>query len=121
MAYLDYNEYANIGGELEFAAFMKKIGRACAYVDAQTFGRLKGENDVSDAVKACLRDLVDCLNSTERTLASKSQSVGGVSESENYAVKSASDIDAEMKSIVYDYLYTETDTNGVPLLYRGAR
>lgn len=121
MGYIDYNDYVNMGGGLDFAAFTKRIGRACGYVDAQTFGRLSGEISVSDAVKACLRDLVDFLESTDRAVSSKSQSIGGVSESENYAIKSKDDITAEMRAIVYDYLYTEVDTNGVPLLYRGAQ
>ena len=55
-----------------------------------------------------------------KAVTSKSQSAGGVSESESYATKTDDDVNSEMLNIVYDYLETEKDDHGTPLMYRGA-
>ena len=70
-----------------------------------------------------MRDLVEYLEnnvSNGKTVTGKSQSAGGVSESESYATKTTDEINAETLCIVYDYLATEKDDNGTPLMYRGA-
>lgn len=152
MQYLTYDEYKAIGGVLDLAAFNRNIQRACAYLDSQTFNRLrKGSQSVkvktdpiswdaliegielevpvntivnaSDSVKACVRDLVEYFNenvTAAKTITSKSQSAGGVSESESYGAKTKEQVDQELSNIVFDYLSAETDQNGTPLLYRGA-
>jgi hypothetical protein len=43
-----------------------------------------------------------------------------VSESESYSTKTTDDINDEMFNIVCDYLATEKDDCGTPLMYRGA-
>ena len=122
MTYLTYEEYTEIGGTLEETAFKRNIDRACGFVDAHTFCRLQGVLTVSQRVKACIRDLVEYLatNSSSKTVVSKSQSAGNVSESESYAAKSQDELNAEMLDIVYDYLATEVSNCGTPLMYRGA-
>lgn len=123
MQYLTYEQYLNIGGELEETAFKRNIDRACSFVDLHTQNRLQSVSAVSDRVMACVRDLVEYLAknvSGGRTVTSKSQSAGGVSESESYAMKTNDEINAEMLNIVYDYLISEKDNNGTPLMYRGA-
>ena len=123
MQYLTYEEYLEIGGTLDLTAFNRNIDRACSFVDSHTFGRLRGVSVVSTKVKACARDLVEYLAdnaSNGKTITSKSQSAGGVSESESYETKETDELNAEMLNIVYDYLSTETDDHGTPLMYRGA-
>ena len=123
MQYLTYEEYTEIGGTLDLTAFNRNIDRACGFVDLHTKSRLQSVLEVSQRVKACVRDLVECLAnnlSGAKAVTSKSQSAGGVSESESYATKTDDEINAEMLNIVYDYLATETDDNGTPLMYRGA-
>lgn len=123
MQYLTYEEYQEIGGTLDLTAFKRNIDRACAFIDAITQSRLQSVLEVSQRVKACARDLVEYLASnisSGKAVTSKSQSAGGVSESENYATKTSDDINAEMLDIVYDYLASEKDDNGTPLMYRGA-
>lgn len=123
MQYLTYEEYQEIGGALDLTAFKRNIDRACGFVDSHTFGRLNKSSSVSRMVKACVRDLVEYLanNMTNgKAVTSKSQSAGGVSESEGYATKTTDEINAEMLCIVYDYLITEKDDCGTPLMYRGA-
>ena len=123
MQYLTYEEYKEIGGTLDSTAFNRNTDRACAIVDSHTQNRLQSVLEVSQRVKACVRDLVEYLAnnmSSGKAVTSKSQSAGGVSESESYATKTSEDINSEMLNIVYDYLATEKDDYGTPLLYRGA-
>lgn len=123
MRYLTYDEYLNIGGTLEKTAFGRVVDRACGIIDIYTYKRLQGEIKVSERVKACVRDLVEYLDTYKRASAvvvtSKSQSAGGVSESESYTTKTTDDTNTDVRDIVYDYLWAEETENGVPLLYRG--
>lgn len=123
MQYLTYEEYVEIGGTLDLTAFNRNIDRACGFIDLHTQSRLQSVLEVSQRAKACARDLLEYLASNVsngQTVTSKSQSAGGVSESESYATKTADEINAEMLCIVYDYLATEKDDCGTPLMYRGA-
>jgi hypothetical protein len=123
MQYLTYEEYQEIGGTLDLTAFNRNIDRACGFIDANTQNRLCGVLEASQRVKACVRDLVEYLASNianGKTVTSKSQSAGNVSESESYATKTTEDIGGEMGDILRDYLASETDDCGTPLLYRGA-
>ena len=123
MQYLTYEKYTEIGGTLDLTAFERNIDRACAIVDSHTQNRLQSVLEVSRSVKACVRDLVEYLAnnmSSGKAVTSKSQSAGGVSESESYATKTTDEINFETLNIVYDYLATEKDDYGTPLLYRGA-
>lgn len=123
MQYLTYEEYQEIGGTLDLTAFNLNIDRACGFIDLHTQSRLQNVLKVSQRVKACVRDLVEYLASNVsrgKAVTSKSQSAGGVSESESYATRTTDEIDAEMLCIVYDYLATEKDDCGMPLMYRGA-
>lgn len=123
MQYLTYEEYTEIGGTLDLTAFKRNIDRACGFIDLHTKNRLQSVLEVSQMAKACVRDLVEYLAnnvSGAKAVTSKSQSAGGVSESESYATKTDDEINAEMLNIVYDYLAAEKDDNGTPLMYRGA-
>lgn len=123
MIYLTYEEYMEIGGTLDLTAFNRNIDRACGFIDLHTQSRLQSVLWVSRRAKACVRDLVEYLAnnlSSEKAVTSKSQSAGGVSESESYATKTVDDINSDMLNIIYDYLATEKDDCGTPLMYRGA-
>ncbi len=123
MQYLTYEEYKSMGGELNETVFLRNVDRVCGFVDSHTFGRLHKSSTVSRMVKACVRDLVEYVAnnvSSGKSITSKSQSAGGVSESEGYATKTMDEINAEIFNIVYDYLSNELDVDGVPLMYRGA-
>lgn len=125
MRYIDYDEYTSIGGTLDETTFNQVIVAACALVDRFTFKRLRDVETISENVAACIRDLCDYIylnnSASNRAVASKSQSAGGVSESESYVTKSNEDLRAEMYDIVLNYLCIETDDNGTPLMYKGVR
>lgn len=123
MIYLTYEEYSNIGGICDLTAFNRNIDRACGIIDNSTHNRIEYMADVPQRAKALCRDLVEYLarnDSTETAVTSRSQSAGGVSESESYATKTADDVYGDINNMIYDYLLNVTDDKGTPLLYRGA-
>ena len=121
MIYLTYDEYTEIGGTLDLTAFNRNIDRACGIIDNTTHNRIEGMAEVPQRAKALCRDLVEYLveNNGVKIVTSKSQSAGGVSESESYANKTADDVYGDIQNMIYDYLLNVTDDNGTPLLYRG--
>jgi hypothetical protein len=122
MQYLTYEQYTEIGGVLEMTAFNRNIDRVCGMLDNATFGRLEKMTEIPRQVKSCCRELVEYLanNVSGKTITSKSQSAGGVSESESYATKTADDVETEIANIIFDYLGSVKTDKGTPLLYRGA-
>ena len=123
MIYLTYEEYSEIGGILDLTAFNRNIDRACGVIDNATHNRIECMEEVPQRAKALCRDLVEYLarnNTNEIAVTSRSQSAGGVSESESYATKTADDVYGDIQNMLYDYLGNEKTDNGIPLLYRGA-
>lgn len=122
MIYLTYEEYTEIGGTLDLTAFNRNIDRACGVIDNATHNRIECMAEVPQRAKALCRDLVEYLtrnDTTEIAVTSRSQSAGGVSESESYATKTADDVYSDIQNMIYDYLLNVTDDNGTSLLYRG--
>ena len=122
MIYLTYDEYSTMGGICDLTAFNRNIDRACGIIDNATRNRIECMTEVPQRAKALCRDLVEYLveNNGVKIVTSKSQSAGGVSESESYANKTADDVYGDIQNMLYDYLGNEKDDKGTPLLYRGA-
>lgn len=122
MQYLTYEEYVEIGGALDLTAFNRNIDRACAMIDIRTQSRIESFENVPKIVKIVCADLVGYIanNTVEKPfVASKSQSAGGVSESESYAVKTADDFANDLDRI-FEPLAAVKTKNGISVLYRGA-
>ena len=121
MIYLTYTEYKGIGGTLDETAFNRNIDRACAMIDNRTQSRLECFEEIPQIVKVVCADLVDYIstNTVEKTVTSRSQSAGGVSESESYAVKTVEDYSADLDRM-FEPLAVVKTKNGVSVLYRGA-
>lgn len=122
MQYLTYIEYSNIGGTLDATAFERNIQRANSVIANATHGRIEQMQTVPVEAKALCRDLVEYFASyptTEKAISGKSQSAGGLSESESYTVKSKAEQDADIDTMLCDHLLYVRDDNGTPLLYRG--
>ena len=122
MIYLTYEEYSNIGGICDLTAFNRNIDRACGVIDNATHNRIEYMADVPQRAKALCRDLVEYLarySTNDIVVSSRSQSAGGVSESESYVTKTDVELQADIDNMIADYLMAETDDNGTPLLYRG--
>ena len=122
MIYLTFEEYSKMGGVLDLTAFNRNIDRVCGIIDNATHNRIECMVEVPQSVKPLCRDLLEYLvqNNGVKIVTSKSQSAGGVSESESYANKTADDIYGDIQNMLYDYLGNEKTDNGIPLLYRGA-
>ena len=121
MTYLTYEEYSNIGGRLDLTAFNRNIDRACAMIDNRTQSRLECFVEIPQIVKVVCADLVDYIatNTVEKVVTSRSQSAGGVSESESYATKTTEDFANDLDRI-FEPLAVVKTKNGVSILYRGA-
>ena len=121
MQYLTYEEYTEIGGTLDLTAFIRNIDHACAMIDNRTQSRLECFEEIPQIVKVVCADLIDYIstNTVEKTVTSKSQSAGGVSESESYAVKTADDFANDLDRI-FELLGVVKTKNGISILYRGA-
>ena len=122
MQYLTYEEYTEIGGTLDLAAFKRNIERACTMVDLRTQSRLEAFESIPQIVKIVCADLVGYIatNTVEKPIvSSRSQSAGGVSESESYAVKTADDFANDLDRI-FEPLAVVKTANGISVLYRGA-
>lgn len=121
MIYLTYAEYKEIGGTLEETAFNRNIDRACAMIDNRTHSRLECFEEIPQIVKVVCADLVDYIstNTVDKTITSKSQSAGGVSESESYATKTAEDYSADLDRIFEPLVVVKTES-GISITYRGA-
>lgn len=121
MTYLTYEEYSNMGGALDLTAFNRNIDRVCAMVDNRTQSRLECFEEIPQIVKVVCADLIDYIstNAVEKVITSKSQSAGGVSESESYATKTTEDYSADLDRI-FEPLSIVKTKNGVSITYRGA-
>lgn len=122
MQYLDYQEYVSIGGICDTTAFNRNIDRVCGIIDNATHNRIECMAEVPQRAKALCRDLLEYLarySTSDMVVSSRSQSAGGVSESESYATKTADDVYGDIQNMIYDYLLNVADDNGTPLLYRG--
>ena len=121
MIYLTYTEYQEIGGTIDLTAFNRNIDRACAMIDNRTQSRLECFEKIPQIVKVVCADLIDYIstNTVEKTVTSKIQSAGGVSESESYATKTAEDFANDLDRI-FEPLAVVKTANGISILYRGA-
>ena len=121
MTYLTYGEYAEMGGICDLAAFNRNIDRACVMIDNRTQSRLKCFEEIPQIVKVVCADLIDYIstNTVEKTVTSKSQSAGGVSESVSYATKTVEDYSADLDRIFEPLAVVKTE-NGISITYRGA-
>lgn len=122
MHYLTYNEYQSIGGTLTEAAFNRNIDRAELMIERRTQERLKGFESLPNEVKPLCRDLVEYIaeNTVQKAITSRSQSAGGVSESESYATLTAEEYGARLDEMFADYLSAVYTDNGICVLYKGA-
>ena len=123
MQYLkDHQEYLALGGVCDATAFNRYIDRACGIIDNATHNRIECMAEVPQRAKALCRDLVEYLarySTSDMVVSSRSQSAGGVSESESYVTKTEVELQADIDNMIADYLLMEKDDNGTPLLYRG--
>ncbi len=116
--YSDFNFYTDVYGGKDIkseANFKRLAGKACAFIDYQTFGRMKGAElttDVLHSVRLCECALSDSIASLERSDGILSENNDGYSVTYGKGTDSVNS--KHNRGIVTFYLW---DTG---YLYRGA-
>lgn len=118
--YLTYEEYKNIGGELDDTAFNKYGYEAEKKVSAITHKRIYNVgDDVKGVVVSCIVRITDIINKASVTGEAKLVSSSHDGLSQNYSMPTQAEYESQINDIIYNYLIDEKDLDGVPLLYRG--
>ena len=122
--YLSYEEYAEMGGGVDAAAFDRMAAKAEKAVNRATHGRLMGEEPARDAVKGCVFELIEELRREEEAREQaggreiSSMSNDGLSMSFTAQGDAGGD-SARLNRILRDWLGDERSRGGVRLLYAG--
>lgn len=127
MEHLTYDEYMEMGGAAEQAAFSMLEVKANRLVDTLTHGRLAGETPLRQTVKYCLMQLVDAMaadaamdGGTGREVSSISNDGVSVTfEGGSSAARAGSSTALRNTRIVREWLDGEVSDRGVNLLYAG--
>lgn len=124
--YLTHEEYKEMGGTLECAAFVMLERRAEYAINAQAGGktgeRIQTLSETPQEVRDCVFELVTHMSANAfdgSAVKSESQSLGGQSESYTYSTLTKQESDAQAEEIIYNFLYP-LKIGGVSVLYRGA-
>ena len=112
MEYLSYEEYVEMGGELEKQSFSHIEFKARKTIDFYTQGRLIGRSEVDMAVKMLVFELIK-LNEADCNIISADND--GVSVT--YA--DSNSINKKEQRLIKKYLTGLTASCGAPLLYAG--
>lgn len=121
--YIDFSTYADMGGTVDETAFPRLEYLAEKKIDHYTQGRVKNMKKVPEAVKRCMVEIINSMGENDPTETASSASLSGFSNdgySESYAEPmTASSQESGLYGLILDYLSTETDDNGTPLLWLG--
>lgn len=133
--YLTYDEYIELGGELDETSYLPLALNANAYIDWYTFNRLWKEEVIPDRVKWCAYQLIKLLEAKANLLTPNVSSTGGINGnaqlksmsndgvSTEYAVFSADMLydkaDKAIENCINQYLNGVVGSAGRKLLYRG--
>lgn len=121
--YLDYETYVSMGGTVDSAAFPRLEYMAEKRIDRYTQGRVKAMEAVPEAVQRCMVEVIGVMSKSDPTKTASTAPLSGFSNdgySESYAEPMTADgLEANLYGLILDYLSTETDDNGTPLLWLG--
>lgn len=136
MAYLEYERYIEMGGDLDDTTFNDLAFEAESIINWYTFNRLKNETELPEEVEKLMYRLIQLIQAKQAasaiplidggtvggaTAGIASQSNDGVSIS--YNVVSASEIvqnsKKEMEDLIRRYLQGVVNSLGRKVLYRG--
>lgn len=118
--YLDYGDYAQMGGELEPDVYERLAAKAERLIDRATHARLRSQANVPDGVKYCIMELINAIQADE--------SMGGMSAGREISSMSNDGVSvsftamaasARYMEIIRQWLDGDTTEAGVHLLYAG--
>lgn len=116
--YLTYGEYLEMGGTLEESAFSRFAFGAERIIRRATQNRIESMKEIPEAVKWLVFELVGKVyGMAEGNHRLSAESVDSWSRS--YQVQTEEEQKAAIDALVRNYLASETDDKGVPLLYLG--
>ena len=123
-AYLTYEEYVQMGGELSENDFILAEFRARKYIDYLTDSRVADMAEIPQAVKLCIMTCIKVeakfgADAQSDTPLLASYNTDGYSESYGSAADRASAAYRSLGRSIRSMLWGEEDDYGVPLLYRG--
>lgn len=121
--YLDYETYSGMGGKAERTAFPRLEYLARSKIDRYTQNRVREMAAVPEAVLRCMVELINAMSISDPSQSAASAPLSGFSNdgySESYAEPvTAEKLEDNLYWLICDYLVTETDDNGTPLMWRG--
>lgn len=123
--YLTFAEYQAWGGQQSESAYTRLEYKARMLIDEYTFGRLRDEETIPEAVKRLEFELIGMLGNMDLS----GEGYSGVVDSESndgYSIKmatgtvlTAAESMIQMGNLIETYLANEKTAAGVPLLYCG--
>lgn len=125
--YLTYEEYLQMGGDMNDSLFPRFEMKARKRIDVMTFGRLQGESEVRECVKHCMFELVQALHEDETNVGFSGREITSMSNdgvsvtyaSGNSQTGTQNGSGARYADIVRTWLMGETDAYGNNILYAG--
>lgn len=121
-AYITLDEYTQMNGSADAAAFPRLELKARRLIDAATHGRLEGETPVRESVRMCAFELVEMLAAEESAGGVGGREIASVSNdgvSVSYKASDSQSIPARTGRILREWLAMEYAASSVPLLYAG--
>lgn len=135
--YLTYEEYQDMGGQLDEATFTDCSYDAESIIDWYTFGRLKRVTNLGPEVKRCMYQLIKMINLKADLVAQSSGGIAGSYRKEagivqqlndgvstTYNVLTTAELlgqfgKQELQDMITRYLSEVVDDLGRKVLYRG--
>ena len=118
--YLTYDEYMQMGGNIDAALFPRFEAKARKRIDALTFGRLIDESPVRESVRMCMFELIQAMYEDEALAGASGRDVSAASNDGVSVTYDASrSAPARYGAIVRGWLLGETDAHGCNLMYAG--
>lgn len=121
--YLTYDEYTQMGGTAEKTAFPRLEYMARKRIDRYTQNRVKAMQEVPEAVKRCMVELINSMEKTDPTKTASEAPLSGFSNdgySESYSEPlTAETQENNLYGVIRSMLSGEYDENGTPLLWLG--
>jgi len=122
--YLSYDEYLDMGGLLQQAAFARWEAQAALTIDRMTQKRIRDMAVAPDTVKQLVFELIALASAADPLnpalyLTQETEIVDGVHSSRIYSQGRGNMVTGRMEQLVVAYLGDVTDDTGMPLLYLG--
>lgn len=117
--YLTFPEFSQMGGSVEESTFPRLEYQARKHVDRYTQNRVKQMDEVPEAVKRCMVELIGMIAAFDPN----APALSGYSN-DGYSESYAEPITAEVQernifNLILTYLSGEVDGNGTPLMWLG--